>query len=575
MTAEGLETEKKYDVDAGTSLPDLSAIPGVGRVGDPHQAELEAVYFDTGDLLLASRRITLRRRRGGADAGWHVKLPPDAGAAAGSGSASEEGPGPRREIHAPLGQADVVPGKLLAHLHAYLRGTDPVPVARLNTRRTTHALYGDDGVHLADFADDSVEAELLQGAGGKPAGQKQQWREWELELVHGEPEVFKSAASVLAAAGARPSAYESKLRRTLGAAPTAQAKATEGSVETDGTGETDGTVESEGTGESEGTAASKDKGKQPGGRKPGKQWPASAVVSAYLAGQISEILANDARVRLEEPDAVHAMRSATRRVRSALAVYRKLYGRGAVGRLRDELKWLGRILGTPRDAEVMLDRLRTNTGKLPTGEGADEVRQRIERELGIRLDAGYRKTQEVLLTDRYFRLLDDLEDFRDHPPVLPAAGAPARKTARKLVRKAARRLRRAHKAAAQAKDGAGDRPGMEFKEATAHETALHQVRKDAKRLRHAAETVDPLFGKRAAKLAKAAHKQQKILGDHHDSVMARIFLGKLAGGPDLPEPVAAAYGSLLKREQKSTAKAEAKYRKAHRKSRKAIQRGVG
>jgi CHAD domain-containing protein len=554
MTAEGLETEKKYDVDAGTVLPDLAAIPGVDAVGEPHDAELEAVYFDTEDLVLASRRITLRRRSGGADAGWHVKLPPDAGAAAGAGtgSASEEGPGPRREIHAPLGQADVVPEKLLAHLHAYLRGTGPVPVARLNTRRTIHALYGDDGVHLADFADDTVEAELLHGAGEKTAGQKQQWREWELELVHGQPEVFKAAAAVLAAAGARPSAHESKLRRALGAAaPKAQAKETEGAVEAKGGG------------------------KQPGGRKPGRKWPASAVVSAYLAGQISEILANDARVRLEEPDAVHAMRSATRRVRSALAVYRKLYGQGAVGRLRDELKWLGRILGTPRDAEVMQDRLLAHIGKLPPGEAADYVKQRIERELGIRLDAGYRKAQEVLLTDRYFRLLDDLEDFRDHPPVRPAASAPARKAARKLVGKSAKRLRRAHKSALRVKDGAGEKPGMELKDATAHESALHQVRKDAKRLRHAAETVDPVFGRRAAKLAKAAHKQQTILGDHHDSVMARIFLGKLAGGPDLPEPVDAAYGSLLKREQKSAAKAEAKYRKAHRKSRKAIRRGVG
>lgn len=554
MTAEGLETEKKYDVDAGTVLPDLASIPGVGGVGEPHDADLEAVYFDTEDLVLASRRITLRRRSGGADAGWHVKLPPDAGAAAGTGSASEDGPVPRREIHAPLGQADVVPEKLLAHLHAFLRGADPVPVARLNTRRTTHALYGDDGVHLADFADDTVQAELLQGA-----GEKQQWREWELELVHGQPGVFKAAAAVLAAAGGRPSAHESKLRRALGpAAPKAP-----------------GTTEPEGTAETGGTATTEGGGKQPGGRKPGKKWPSSAVVSAYLAGQIREILANDARVRLEEPDAVHAMRSATRRVRSALAVYRKLYGQGAVVRLRDELKWLGRILGTPRDAEVMQNRLRTHTGKLPPGEATDDVKRRIERELGARLDAGYRKAQEVLLTDRYFRLLDDLEDFRDHPPVRPAASAPARKAARKLVAKSAKRLRRAHKSALRVRDGAGEKPGMELKDATAHETALHQVRKDAKRLRHAAETVDPVFGRRADKLAKAAHKQQTILGDHHDSVMARIFLGKLAGGPDLPEPVEAAYGALLKREQKSAAKAEAKYRKAHRKSRKAIRRGVG
>jgi len=550
MTAEGLETEKKYDVDAGTALPDLAAIPGVGRVGEPNETQLEAVYFDTEDLVLAGRRITLRRRSGGADAGWHVKLPP--------GPATEEGPGPRQEIHAPLGQADVVPAKLLAHLHAYLRGSDPVPVARLNTRRTTHALYGDDGVHLADLADDTVEAELLQGTGGQTTGQTQQWREWELELVHGQPEVFTAAAGVLAEAGARPSAHDSKLRRALGKART----------------EAQGGAETQGAAAAGGPAGTDRGAKQPRGGKPGKKWPASAVVSEYLAGQISEILANDARVRLEEPDAVHAMRSATRRIRSALGVYRKLYGQGAVGRLRDELKWLGGILGTPRDAEVMRDRLLARIGKLPPGEAADDVKRRIERELGTRLDAGYRKTQEVLLTDRYFRILDDLEDFRDHPPVRPAASALARKAARKLVGKPAKRLRRAHKSARRARNGAGGRPGMELRDATAHETALHQVRKDAKRLRHAAESVDPVFGRRAARLAKAAHKQQKILGDHHDSVMARIFLGKLAGGPDLPEPVAAAYGSLLEREQKSAAKAEAKYRKAHRKSRKLIRRGL-
>jgi hypothetical protein len=56
--------------------------------------------------------------------------------------------------------------------------------------------------------------------------------------------------------------------------------------------------------------------------------------------------------------------------------------------------------------------------------------------------------------------------------------------------------------------------------------------------------------------------------------MARIFLGKLAGGADLPEPVAAAYGSLLEREEKDVAKTEAKYRKAHRKTRKLIRRGL-
>ena len=74
MTHEGLETEKKYDVDAEAELPALQDIKGVGRVGEPYEASLEAVYFDTDDLALASRGITLRRRTGGADAGWHLKM---------------------------------------------------------------------------------------------------------------------------------------------------------------------------------------------------------------------------------------------------------------------------------------------------------------------------------------------------------------------------------------------------------------------------------------------------------------------------------------------------------------------
>ena len=536
MTAEGTETEKKYDVDTAAPLPVLKDIQGVGRVGEPHEAHLEAVYFDTEDLALAARRITLRRRTGGSDAGWHLKLPQAPVPA--SASEAEQ----RREIHSPLGQPDVVPDKLLAHLHVYLRGSGLAPVARLDTRRTTVALYGHDGVHLADLADDHVDAEVLAGAGQAAAGRKRQWREWELELVHGQPDLFPAAAACLAAAGARPAAHESKLGRALGEAWPHRPEA----APDDGA-----------AAEEQAPAA-----KKPGKKKPGKKWPASDVVAAYLGGQIDEILAQDPRVRLEEPDAVHAMRSAARRMRSALSVYRKLFGGAAVRRLRDELQWIGRILGTPRDAEVMLERLRQHAAELPPERAADVVKERVERELGTRFNAGYRKAQEVLLTDRYFRLLDDLEDFRAHPPVRPLASSPGRKVAGKLVNRTVRRLRRAHKAA------------MGSAEGPARDAALHQVRKDAKRVRHAAESVEPVYGKRAAKLAKAAHKQQTILGNHHDSVIARDLLGKLGSATDLPEPVALAYGSLLEREERIAASDESKYRTARRKAGKLLKRGV-
>lgn len=555
MTAEGTETEKKYDVDTAAPLPALRDIPGVGRVGEPHEAHLEAVYFDTEELALAARRITLRRRTGGSDAGWHLKLPQAPAPAPAPAAASEAEQ--RREIHEPLGQPDVVPDKLLAHLHVYLRGSGLAPVARLDTRRTTTALYGRDGVHLADLADDHVDAEVLAGAGQAGAGQaaaarKRQWREWELELVHGSPDLFPAAAACLAAAGARPAAHESKLGRALGEAWPHRPEAAPDDGAATGKKQPNKTKPSK-------TKPSK---KKPGKKKPGKTWPASTVVAAYLGGQIDEMLAQDPRVRLEEPDAVHAMRSAARRMRSALSVYRKLFGGAAVRRLRDELQWIGRILGTPRDAEVMLDRLRQHAAELPPEQAADVVKERVERELGTRFNAGYRKAQEVLLTDRYFRLLDDLEDFRAHPPVRPVASSPGRKVAGKLVNRTVRRLRRSHKAA------------MGSAEGPARDAALHQVRKDAKRVRHAAESVAPVYGKRAAKLAKAAHKQQAILGNHHDSVIARDLLGKLGSATDLPEPVALAYSSLLEREERIAAADESKYRKARRKAGKLLKRGV-
>jgi CHAD domain-containing protein len=556
MTAEGIETEKKYDVDTAAPLPALRDIPGVERVGEPHEAHLEAVYFDTEELALAARRITLRRRTGGSDAGWHLKLPQ----APGPSPASEAEQ--RREIHAPLGRPDIVPDKLLAHLHVYLRGSGLAPVARLDTRRTTVALYGHDGVHLADLADDHVDAEVLAGAGQAGAGQaaagrKRRWREWELELVHGRQDLFPAAAACLAAAGARPAAHESKLGRALGEAWPHRPEAAP-----DDGGAAAERAPAERAPAERAPAARAPAAKKPGKKKPGKNWPASAVVAAYLGGQIDEILAQDPRVRLEEPDAVHAMRSAARRIRSALSVYRKLFGGAAVRRLRDELQWIGRILGTPRDAEVMLERLRQHAAELPPEQAADVVKERVERELGTRFNAGYRKAQEVLLTDRYFRLLDDLEDFRAHPPVRPLASSPGRKEAGKLVNRTVRRLRRAHKAA------------MGSAEGPARDAALHQVRKDAKRVRHAAESVEPVYGKRAAKLAKAAHKQQAILGNHHDSVIARDLLGKLGSATDLPEPVALAYGSLLEREERIAAADESKYRKARRKAGKLLKRGV-
>ena len=167
MTSDGqLETEQKYDAETSTPLPELVEIPGVEHVAVPVSDHLEAVYFDTRTLTLAARRMTLRRRTGGADYGWHLKLP--------------AGTDRRKELHAPLGQPDTVPDELTDHVHVYTRVEDLVPVARLTTQRTTHRLYGPGGEHWPISPTTGCTPKLCN----RP--DRQQWREWEIELVHGD-----------------------------------------------------------------------------------------------------------------------------------------------------------------------------------------------------------------------------------------------------------------------------------------------------------------------------------------------------------------------------------------------------
>lgn len=208
-----LEIERKYAVDAGFVLPDLSEVPGVAAVSGPRTYHLTAVYHDTPGQRLAAARITLRRRIGGTDAGWHLKLPAEAGA--------------RREVHAPLGPgAEGVPGEL-ADLVSEQAGGEPLqPIARLQTTRTVRHLVDSAGQVLAEVADDDVTGSLPdQGTGrteGPPGPDAWRtaiaWREVEIELALGPGGLLDAAEQVLLAAGARPSPAASKLSLLLSAA---------------------------------------------------------------------------------------------------------------------------------------------------------------------------------------------------------------------------------------------------------------------------------------------------------------------------------------------------------------------
>ncbi len=189
------EVERKFDVAETAVAPSFDGLTSVARVERVPALALDAVYFDTADHDLSRNKITLRRRTGGEDAGWHLKLP--------------AGPDSRTEVRAPL-ESEEVPDELRDVVLAVVRDRLLAPVARIATNRHVQLLRGVDGTILAEFCDDQVTA----SAGDV----EQQWREWELELVSStDRDLLDRLGNRLLDAGAAPAGHGSKLSKVLDA----------------------------------------------------------------------------------------------------------------------------------------------------------------------------------------------------------------------------------------------------------------------------------------------------------------------------------------------------------------------
>ncbi|MFE5487214.1 CHAD domain-containing protein [Streptomyces sp. NPDC056527] len=362
------EIERKYEATEKAGLPDLTKARGVSAVLDRGVAELDAVYYDTADLRLAADSLTLRRRTGGEDAGWHLKFPVASGI--------------RDEIRAPL--ADTLPTPLARLLRSRIRDEDVVPVVRLRSSREIRHLVDDEGTLVAEVSVDTVHAERLTESGGETS-----WTEIEVELADGaDPTLLDAVEKRLNKAGVRPSASASKLARAL-------AETTDpDSASADGTREAV--------------------------FRPGED-TAGGRVLAFVEEQIDAIIALDPAVRRDLPDSVHQMRVATRRLRSAFKTYRKVLDRTVTDPIGEELKWLAGELGVARDQEVLLDRLRGRIEEVPRTLLLGPVRSRL-RIWNAAHGGGARRTALAALDSaRHLALLSTLDALLADPPLLKGA----------------------------------------------------------------------------------------------------------------------------------------------------------
>lgn len=550
-----LEVEAKFAVDEQAPVPDLTRIDGVATIAATTSHDLSAIYYDTEDLRLSRSRITLRRRSGGKDDGWHLKLP---------------GAGARIEVHAPLGEPVdgqfQVPEELLDQVRCLVRRAPLVPIAQLDNQRNESVLAGADGTPVAEFCDDHVTAWSLL-----PGGDRTSWREWEVELS-GEAAgtktgaaALQSATALLLGAGARISTSPSKLVAALGESLSAAPLPpflVDANLDEDS--------------------------------------PAFAVIEALKANR-DKLLEYDPKVRRDEWDSVHQMRVATRELRSHMETFDGILGGEEIKHVEKELKLLAQMLGTARDAEVVEERFLSLLDAEDSDVLDETTREHLREDMGAEYRKAHRRIIATLDSDRYLDLLDAIDRLLAHPPI---AGAGEREEAEtpdtpetpaiptdapevaaeepdepeavdepeespepvedveeilsRHLDEAYEKLMKRHRKAVKNWDNHG---------LTLHEREeyFHDMRKSAKKLRYSAEAVGAATKLKTKRLYKACKEMQSILGDFQDSVTSRDRLVKMAEQARRRGEDTFGYGLLYQRERYIGLEALDDYAKAARK----------
>jgi len=240
------------------------------------------------------------------------------------------------------------------------------------------------------------------------------------------------------------------------------------------------------------------------------------MLLTYLSAQIDELRSREPGARIDSPDSVHRMRVASRRLRSSLATFRPLFRGSKAQRLRDELQWLGTVLGPVRDVEVMRAHLQETAAALVGDADLATVLAQLDHELAERHSRAHAELVTAMDGPQYAALLAALEAFVIKPPwATRVTKVAARLTMPALVGRACARVDRA----ARNVDSA---PG-------ADDVELHEVRKAAKRARYAAEVAGSSAGPAAHALAQRMEELQAVLGRHQDSLMVRALIRDLAG----------------------------------------------
>jgi CHAD domain-containing protein len=236
--------------------------------------------------------------------------------------------------------------------------------------------------------------------------------------------------------------------------------------------------------------------------QPASDAPVMDHVKWALARDVRWLIAHDPGVRLgREPESLHQMRVATRQLRAVLRAARPLLVPEWADSLRDELRWLGQLLGPARDLDVQLTYFREESASL------DARDRRPLTQFIAHLEAERATVQEALLNElKSERYLDLIRRLQQVPHDLPTVESTV--TLRDLAKQEFTKLRNAIRQA-------GDSP----KNANIHKTRIR-----TKRARYAAELAESTVGKPATRFINKARAVQDVLGMHQDAIQAEAHI---------------------------------------------------
>ena len=220
-----------------------------------------------------------------------------------------------------------------------------------------------------------------------------------------------------------------------------------------------------------------------------------------------------------EPEYLHQMRVALRRLRSVFSTFAPLFPPAVLTPPVAETRWLGSVLGEARDWDVfaiealppVMARYAQHTGLTALARSASRLRANANRRAQRAVASA--RGQRLLLAlgawtsaETWSEALDDVQCLRLQQPAVDYARAVLSATLKRVRKR-----------------------GRNFAELAAAD--LHRLRVATKRLRYATEFFSPLFdGKPAREYRAVLARLQDALGSYNDAVRMTLLAERASKG---------------------------------------------